>query len=386
MIPRNTDLPRDLSFFLFGPRQTGKKTLVNSIFSENIFKVNLLFSEQFLKYSKNPDLLIREVEWKLKNEAIKYVLIDEIQKVPSLLNSVQFIIDTFKIPVILTGSSARKLKRGMANLLGGRALQRFLYPFNWEEIKDTYMLEDVLSYGTLPPVVTAPENYRTDILVSYAETYIREEIQAEGIIRNVGSFSRFLDMAAAQFGEQLNYSEVARECQLPVMTVKSYYEILEDTLIGMVLLPYRKSLRKRLSAHPKVYFFDNGVTNAINKYSLKIKDPSLLGKLFEQFIINETFRYIKNRQSMVQMFFWRTSSGAEVDLLLEKDKKPIAAIEIKYSENISSSHLSGLRSFLEDHPDVPCYLVSRVSHPWSAGPVTILPWQRYLELLPEIIS
>lgn len=386
MIPRNTDLPRDRSFFLFGPRQTGKKTLVNSLFSENIFKVNLLFSEQFLKYSKNPDLLIREVEWKLKNEAIKYVLIDEIQKVPSLLNSVQFIIDTFKIPVILTGSSARKLKRGMANLLGGRALQRFLYPFNWEEIKDTYMLEDVLSYGTLPPVVTAPENYRTDILVSYAETYIREEIQAEGIIRNVGSFSRFLDMAAAQFGEQLNYSEVARECQLPVMTVKSYYEILEDTLIGMVLLPYRKSLRKRLSAHPKVYFFDNGVTNAINKYSLKIKDPSLLGKLFEQFIINETFRYIKNRQSMVQMFFWRTSSGAEVDLLLEKDKKPIAAIEIKYSENISSSHLSGLRSFLEDHPDVPCYLVSRVSHPWSAGPVTILPWQRYLELLPEIIS
>lgn len=386
MIPRNTDLPRDRSFFLFGPRQTGKKTLVNSLFSENIFKVNLLFSEQFLKYSKNPDLLIREVEWKLKNEAIKYVLIDEIQKVPSLLNSVQFIIDTFKIPVILTGSSARKLKRGMANLLGGRALQRFLYPFNWEEIKDTYMLEDVLSYGTLPPVVTAPENYRTDILVSYAETYIREEIQAEGIIRNVGSFSRFLDMAAAQFGEQLNYSEVARECQLPVMTVKSYYEILEDTLIGMVLLPYRKSLRKRLSAHPKVYFFDNGVTNAINKYSLKIKDPSLLGKLFEQFIINETFRYIKNRKSMVQMFFWRTSSGAEVDLLLEKDKKPIAAMEIKYSENISSSHLSGLRSFLEDHPDVPCYLVSRVSHPWSAGPVTILPWQRYLELLPEIIS
>lgn len=386
MIPRNTDLPRDRSFFLFGPRQTGKTTLVNSLFSENIFKVNLLLSEQFLKYSKNPDLLIREVEWKLKNEEIKYVLIDEIQKVPQLLNAVQFIIDTFRIPVILTGSSARKLKRGMANLLGGRALQRFLYPFNWEEIKDIYMLEDVLSYGTLPPVVTAPENYRTDILVSYAETYIREEIQAEGIIRNVGSFSRFLDMAAAQFGEQLNYSEVARECQLPVMTVKSYYEILEDTLIGLVLLPYRKSLRKRLSAHPKVYFFDNGVTNAINKYSLKIKDPSLLGKLFEQFIINETFRYIKNRKSMVQMFFWRTSAGAEVDLILEKDKKLIAAMEIKYSENISGSHLSGLRSFLDDHPDVPCYLISRVSHAWSAGPVTILPWQRYLELLPEIIS
>lgn len=385
MIARNAELPRDRSFFLFGPRQTGKTTLVNALFSEGVFKINLLLNEQLLKYSKNPDVLIREVEWKLKHDSIQYILVDEIQKVPQLLNTVQYLIDTYKIPVILTGSSARKLKRGMANLLGGRAVQRFLYPFNWDEIKDFYTLEEVLSYGTLPPVVTAPENYRTDILVSYAETYIREEIQAEGIIRHVGSFSRFLDMAAAQFGEQLNYSEVARECQLPVMTVKSYYEILEDTLIGIVLLPYRKSLRKRLSAHPKIYFFDNGVTNAINKYSLKIKDPSLLGRLFEQFIINETFRLIRYRQSMVQMFFWRTSSGTEVDLVLEKDKKLIAAFEIKYSENISGSHLSGLRSFLTDHPEVPCSLISRVSSPYALGKISILPWQHYLELLPGLI-
>ncbi len=386
MIVRNAELPRDRSFFLFGPRQTGKTTLVNALFNEGVFKINLLLSEQLLKYSKNPDVLIREVEWKLKNDRVQYILVDEIQKVPQLLNTVQYIIDTYKVPVILTGSSARKLKRGMANLLGGRAIQRFLYPFNWDEIKDVYTLDEVLSYGTLPPVVTAPENYRTDILVSYTETYIREEIQAEGIIRNVGSFSKFLDMAAAQFGEQLNYSEVARECQLPVMTVKSYYEILEDTLIGIVLLPYRKSLRKRLSAHPKIYFFDNGVTNAINKYSLKIKDPSLLGRLFEQFIINETFRHIRYRQSMVQMFFWRTSSGTEVDLVLEKDKKLIAAFEIKYSENISGTHLSGLRSFLTDHPEVPCYLISRVNSPYSLGQISILPWQHYLELLPGFIG
>ena len=386
MISRNIDLPRDWSFFLFGPRQTGKTTLVNATFQEGVFKINLLLTEQLLKYSKNPDQLIREVEWKLKHEAISHVMIDEIQKVPQLLNAVQYIIDTFKIPVILTGSSARKLKRGMANLLGGRALQRFLFPFSWTEIRDIYTLEEILSYGSLPPVVTAPENYRMEILTSYAETYVREEIQAEGIIRNVGSFSRFLDMAAAQFGEQLNYSEIARECQLPVMTVKSYYEILEDTLIGLTLLPYKKSLRKRLSAHPKVYFFDNGVTNAINKYGLRIKDPVLLGRLFEQFIVNETFRHIRNVQSVAQIFFWRTSTGTEVDLIIEKDKKIIAAVEVKFSENITGTHLSGLRSFREEHPDVPCYLVCRTDQPREAGPVTILPWQKYLELLPEVMK
>ena len=183
MILRIIDLPRDWSFFLFGPRQTGKTTLVNATFQEGVFKINLLLTEQLLKYSKNPDLLIREVEWKLKHEGISHVMIDEIQKVPQLLNAVQYIIDTFKIPVILTGSSARKLKRGMANLLGGRALQRFLFPFSWTEIRDIYTLEEILSYGSLPPVVTAPENYRMEILTSYAETYVREEIQAEGIIQ-----------------------------------------------------------------------------------------------------------------------------------------------------------------------------------------------------------
>jgi predicted AAA+ superfamily ATPase len=386
MIQRKINLPKDISFFLFGPRQTGKTTLIDAVFTQRILKINLLLNQQFLKYSKNPDLLIDEVAWKIKEGALDFIVVDEIQRVPALLNAVQYIIDNYHIPCILTGSSARKLKRGMANLLGGRALQRFLFPFIWDEISADYSLEEVLAYGTLPPVVIARKNQRAEILNAYVETYIREEIHAEGIVRNVGSFSRFLDMAAAQFGEQLNYSEIARECQLPVMTVKTYYEILEDTLIGIILHPYRKSIRKRLSAHPKVYLFDNGVTNAINRYVNEIFDPSLLGRLFEQFLVCETFRRVRYLQSNTQIFYWRTNTGSEVDLVIERNKKIIAAFEIKYSKTVTSTHLSGLRSFLKDNPDVPCYLISRVDEPYSIGTVSVIHWQQYFDILTELLS
>ena len=385
MIQRNIELPEKISFFLFGPRQTGKTTLVNAVFKERVFSINLLLNREFLKYSKNPDLLIDEVVMKIKTDEIDYVLIDEIQRVPALLNAVQYIIDNFQLSCILTGSSARKLKRGMANLLGGRALQRFLFPFTWKEISGIFTLEEILSYGSLPPVVVSSALFRKEILNSYVEVYIREEILAEGIVRKAGSFSKFLDMAAAQFGEQLNYSEIARECQLPVMTVKTFYEILEDTLLGFNLQPYRKSVRKRLSAHPKVYFFDNGVTNAINRHLGEIFDISLLGRLFEQFVICETFRHIKYKQSNLQMFYWRTSAGAEVDLILVKNKNIVAACEIKYSRTISGAHLSGLRSFRSENQQVPCYLISRVDNPYIINNIEIINWQYYFDLLSDLV-
>jgi predicted AAA+ superfamily ATPase len=237
--------------------------------------------------------------------------------------------DKHNIIFILTGSSARKLKRGHANLLGGRAMQRFLFPFIWTEVKDIYSLERYLNYGSLPNVVNAPDEYKKDILQAYVDIYLREEIQAEGLVRNLGGFSRFLDVAGSQFGELINYNEIARECQLAAMTVRSYYEILEDTLLGFFIRPYRKSVRKRLSAQPKVYFFDNGVTNAINKHLPAIDDRFILGRLFEQFIIQETYRLLRYKQSDAELFFWRTNHGAEVDLLITKHKKIITACEIK---------------------------------------------------------
>ncbi len=378
MIERLLKIPEDKSFFLFGPRLTGKTTLINSAFQKKVYNINLLLSDQFLKYSKDPSLFRKEVHE--KKDAITHVFIDEIQRVPELLNEVQYLIDSTSLHFILSGSSARKLKRGYANLLGGRAVQRFLHPFLWQEVATTAKLEHLLRFGSLPPIFLAEiDADKIDLLRAYVDVYLREEIQAEGIVRQIGAFSRFLDMAASQFGEIVNYSSVARECHQAVMTVKSYYEILTDTLIGFRLEPWRKSVRKRLSGHPKFYFFDNGVTNMINRYDSEISDPYLLGRLFEQFIIIETLKWIRQSQKMVNLYYWRTNSGAEVDLLTEHAGVLTGAYEIKWSRTVDTAHLSGLRSFQKDYPDVPCHVVCNVDEPYRLGNVQVLNWKQFLQ-------
>lgn len=385
MFNRYIDLPKKDSFFLFGPRQVGKSTLINQRFNKNIWSVDLLLNDVFFTYSKNPSLFRREAAEKIKNENIKIIFIDEVQRLPILLNEIQFLMQNFKCQFILTGSSSRKLKRGGANLLGGRALQRNLFPLIYEEIKDVFKLDEVLLFGSLPPIVNKSKKEKIEILTSYVNTYLREEIQSEGIVRNLGGFSRFLDMAGSQFGEITSYSNIARECQLPVRTVQSYYEILEDTLITIKLEPWRKSLRKRLNAHPKIYFFDLGITNAINKRLTDSLDNQLKGRLFEQWIILETYRLIYYKQSEANIFYWRTNHGAEVDLLIEKHGEIKAAVEIKSSSQIAGSHLSGLRAFREENPQVPAYLVCNSKNTYELDKVKIINWKSYLKQLPELI-
>jgi predicted AAA+ superfamily ATPase len=380
MVNRTLKLPANKSFFLFGPRQTGKTTLINSVLKSRVYKINLLLSDQFFKYSKDPSLLRREVMEKRKS--IKHVFIDEIQRVPELLNEVQHLIDSTSLYFIMSGSSARKLKRGYANLLGGRAVQRFLFPFMWQEVSMKAQLMHFLRFGSLPPVFLAEtESDKIDLLNAYVDIYLREEIQSEGIVRQIGAFSRFLDMAASQFGEIVNYSTVARECQQAVMTVKTYYEILVDTLIGFRLEPWRKSLRKRLSGHPKFYLFDNGVTNIINRYDHAISDPNLLGRLFEQFIIIETIKWVKTSQKMINLYYWRTNTGSEVDLLMERSGKLTGAYEIKWSKTVTTAQLTGLRSFKEDYPDVPCYVVCNTDEPYRLGNILVMSWNQFLQEL-----
>ena len=372
-------LPTNKSFFLFGPRQTGKTTLINSVFKDKVYGINLLLSDQFFKYSKDPSLLRREVMEKKKS--IKHVFIDEIQRVPELLNEVQYLIDNTSLHFLMSGSSARKLRRGYANLLGGRAVQRFLFPFLWNEVSTNSRLMHFLRFGSLPPVFLAEtEADKIDLLNAYVDIYLREEIQAEGIVRQIGAFSRFLDMAASQFGEIVNYSTVARECQQAVMTVKTHYEILVDTLIGFRLEPWRKSVRKRLSGHPKFYLFDNGVTNIINRYDHAISDPYLLGRLFEQFIIIETIKRIKTSQKLTNLYYWRTNTGAEVDLLIEQSGKLTGAYEIKWSKTITTAQLTGLKSFQQDYPDVPCYVVCNANEPYRLGNILVMNWKQFLEM------
>ena len=185
-------------------------------------------------------------------------------------------------------------------------------------------------------------------------------------------------MAASQFGEIVNYSTVARECQQAVMTVKIYYEILVDTHIGFRLKPWRKRLRKRLSGHPKFYLFDNGVTNIVNRYDHAISDPNLLGRLFEQFIIIETIKWIRTSQKMINLYCWRINTGTEVDLLIERSGKLTCAYEIKWSKTFTPAQLTGLKSFQQDYPDVPCYVICNTDQPYRLGNIIIMNWNQFL--------
>lgn len=336
-----------------------------------------------MKYSKSPSLFRGEALEKVHKEKIRTICIDEVQRVPVLLNEVQALMAQVSCQFILTGSSARKLKRGGANLLAGRAAVRHLFPLLREEIGGDFRLGEALRFGTLPALLEKDEEEKIDTLSAYANTYLREEIQAEGIVRNLGGFSRFLDLAASQSGELLSFSAVARECQLPTRTVQSYYEILEDTLLGFRLEPWRKSLRKRLVAHPKFYLFDLGVTNAINQRLRGVPDAELRGRLFEQFLVLETYRTLHYCKSESRLFFWQTNHGAEVDLLIERHGKIVAAFEIKASSRISGSHLSGIRAFREQHSKTPCAIVCTTEHPYEMEGVRVLPWERYLEGLSE---
>lgn len=386
MIHRIISLPKKESFFLFGSRQTGKTTLIHTQYIKSIWTIDLLLNDVYFIYSKDPSRFRKEAIQKITREHIKIIFIDEIQRIPLLLNEVQYLMQNYSCQFILTGSSARKLKRGGANLLGGRAIERRLFPFVYEELKEQFHLEKVLRFGSLPPVVTRSKEQCEDFLSSYVHTYIKEEIQSEGLARNIGSFSKFLDMAASQFAELLSYSSIARECHLPVKTVQSYYEILEDTLIGIRLLSWQKSLRKRLVSHPKFYLFDLGVTNAINKQLTGVIDRKVEGRLFEQFIILETYRAIHYQRSEANIYFWRTNHGAEVDLLIEKHGKITGAFEIKFTPNVDGSHLSGLRAFREENPKIPCHVISTVENAFEINDIKILPFKTYLGGLKDIIS
>jgi uncharacterized protein len=378
-------LPDSQSFFLFGPRQTGKSTLVDHTFGKGAWKIDLLMTDVFLRYAKYPDLFRREALEKIEREGIRWIIVDEVQRVPELLNEVHYLMENTGCLFALTGSSARKLRRGGVNLLAGRAVQRRLFPFVYEEIADSFSLTDILQFGSLPGVYgRSPEN-KTDILRAYADTYLTEEIQAEALVRNIGGFSRFLELAASQFGELVSYTAIGRECQVPIRTVQSYYEILEDTLVGLRLQAWSKSPRKRLVSHPKFYLFDLGVTNSLNRQLTAPPDPVRTGRLFEQWVVLETYRMANYLQSEAGLYFWRTNHGAEVDLIIEKYGNPIAAFEIKSTSHVSGSHLSGLRAFREDHPDVPLHVIAQVDHPFRLDEVLLMPWKTYLQSLGDYL-
>jgi predicted AAA+ superfamily ATPase len=347
MFKRKLVLPKPgtESFFLWGPRQTGKSTLLRQTYSDGRW-IDLLKAEEFRRYVARPELLRQEIEAG-ETEPGRQIVIDEIQKVPALLDEVHWLIENRGLHFALCGSSARKVKRGAANLLGGRAMRYELHGLSASELGREFDLDRMLNHGYLPRIYGATRPKR--MLDAYVADYLKEEIAAEGLVRSLPSFSDFLDAAALSDAELVNFSSIARECGVSSHTTKSYFQILEDTLLGRWLPAYRKRPKRRVIGSPKFYFVDVGVVNRLARRGELLPGSEIYGKAFENWVFHELSAFVSYREFDGALSYWRVASGIEVDFVLGNMQ---LAIEAKSSARITRDHLKGLRSLVEDHPHV----------------------------------
>jgi predicted AAA+ superfamily ATPase len=359
------------SLFLFGPRQTGKTFLLKKRFPAARF-YNLLLSDVFFRLSQRPHLLREELM--SQTDHVQPIIIDEIQKLPVLLDEVHNLIEEKRLKFILTGSSARKFKRGGANLLAGRAATCHLFPLVSAEIPG-YQLLKILNFGSLPFIYNSesPE----DDLLSYVGTYLKEEVQAEGMVRRIENFSKFLQLAALVNGELLNFSNVASDMGMPSKTIKEYFLILEDTLIGHFLQPFTRTQKRKAISTAKFYFFDVGVANTLAGRSRIRPKTELFGKALEHFIFLEIKAFLSYRNDKRQISFWRSKSGYEVDFVLGES----TGIEVKGTEMVTEKHLAGLKSLAEEIPLKKKIVVSLDSKPRLLENIRVLPVSVFLKEL-----
>ena len=368
------------SILLLGPRQTGKSTLIEDFLTQNKNKEILSYKLQNIKIFqsliKDPTLIANEVERKLEKVKSLILFIDEVQKIPILLDDCQYLIDTYKerILTILTGSSARKLRQKGVNLLPGRVIVENIHPLilpeiiNQEEqnivpldVKKKYTskvsLSDLLIYGSLPKIAKETRFKETE-LNSYVENYLQEEIRQEALTRNLHGFSNFLELAAFESNSSPNLSKLSQETGIPASTIKNYFDILEDTLNTYTIQPFRKPSRKQILTTPKYIFFDLGVRNVACHMPLnkQILNTETSGKLFEQFVILELIRRIKYKHRHWKYYFWRTNNGLEVDFIIQTEDEVIP-IEIKYTSVPQKNHIKHLEIFMEEYKCKKGYLV-----------------------------
>lgn len=357
------------TFFLFGPRSTGKTTLIRHQLPDCRF-YDLLDARVFTKLTKNPALLEQE---NLADP--KIIVIDEIQKSPQLLDEVHRLISKYNWTFLLTGSSARKLKRGAANLLAGRAWWAELYPLTFHEIPDFDLLT-YLNRGGLPQVYFSPDP--KEELENYVSLYLKEEIQAESLTRNLPAFSYFLDLLAFSNGKEINFESFASDCGVSPITIKNYIQILEDTLIGFSLPGFVKTKKRKAISRIKHYFFDVGIVNSLCHRSEILNKSELFGEAFEHFIIQEIRAYLSYRRTKSKLTYWRSTTKFEVDLIIDQKM----ALEIKSSSNVSNKHLKGLRALKEENL-IEYYAVISLDSKERHTPdnITIYPWKRFLEKL-----
>ncbi|MBF0244574.1 MAG: ATP-binding protein [Planctomycetes bacterium] len=356
------------SCFLYGPRQTGKSWLIRHTLGQ-YRSYNLLESDTYLKLSRSPSRLREEC-----TTDEKIVIIDEIQKLPALLDEIHALIEDHGIRFLLTGSSARKMRRGGVNLLGGRAWVRQLHPFCYHELQKHFDLLRAVNYGLLPPVFLSdmPE----EDLQSYAGTYLREEIAAEGLTRNIPAFSRFLEVASLCNTRMINYTNIANDAQVARSTVQEYFQVLKDTLIACELPGWRKTIKRKAIGMSKLYFFDPGVVRLLQRRSLiQIGSPEF-GEAFEHYIHHELHCFTDyGRQG--ELCYWNSASGFEVDFVLAD----MTAIEVKSSKTIGGQDFKGLRALKEEGKLKNYVLVCMEKEARTVDGIRVLPWKVFLEEL-----
>lgn len=365
-----TELLSKKSIFLFGPRATGKSTLIRRQLADSATVIDLLDSRNHLKLSAAP----HELEAMIAAHDRQLVVIDEVQRIPELLNEVQRLIENRKLKFLLTGSSARKLRRGQANLLAGRLWEARLFPLIHREIP-AFDLDRYLRYGGLPAVWLS--RYPDEELDAYANTYLTEEIMAEGLIRKLPPFSRFLQAIALANARTVNFAKIANDCQVPPSTVAEYVGLLEDTLVGFLLPAWTRSRKRKAIQAAKFYFFDPGVTHMLAGTRTLERNSDLYGQSFEQFIGMEIRAWLHYQRHKAPLSYWRSTHGDEVDFLIGDH----TAIEVKAAAKVSRRDFKGLDRLAEEGVFRNFILVSQDPLETRDGHRRAMPWQRFLEEL-----
>lgn len=376
MIRRLQKLNKANSLFLFGARGCGKSTLLKSLFpGTDTLWIDLLKAEDEDRFRRDPD----QLSFVIENQKPKRVIVDEIQKVPKLLDIVHREIERRPhLQFVLTGSSARKLKQGAANLLAGRAFEYFLFPMTYLELGAQFQLQEVLRFGSLPRLLHLDsEDEKSEYLRSYARTYLKEEILQEQIVRNVDPFHDFLEIAAQSNAKILSFSKISRDVGIDDKTVKNYFSILSDTYLGFLLPPFHRSIRKRQREAPKFYFFDLGVKRALER-NLRVElNPKsyAFGEAFETWIVQEIHRYNEYFRKDFKLSYLRTQANVEVDLIVERPGQKDLLIEIKSSNFIREEDVKPIARIAADWDrDSEAQVLSLDDHDKSILGVKCLPW------------
>ncbi|MBN1665376.1 MAG: ATP-binding protein [Deltaproteobacteria bacterium] len=368
-------LPKGKSAFLWGPRKTGKTTYLKEVFPNSLI-YDILQTDLFLELTRRPYLLREQLLAAAPQQLKEPVIIDEVQKVPQLLDEVHWLIENKGLRFILCGSSARKLKRGKANLLGGRAWRYEMYPLVSSEVENLDLLK-ALNSGMIPTHYLEDDYHKS--IQAYCRDYLKEEVFDEGLTRNIPAFSRFFEAMGYSHGQLTNYANIARECGVDAKTVKEYYQILIDTLLGVMIEPFKKRQERQVIIKAgKFYLFDCGIAGGLTGRHIPAEKGEQFGRAFEHFILMEIMAHRSYSELNYEVNFWRTKNGLEVDFILGRGE---IAIEVKGADQIKSADMRPLKAFIEAYGPRSAYLVCNERKPRIHEDIHIVPWRDFLSML-----